>query len=172
MGSDKRVRRTHSLILVAVVLLLAGCGGAPAGLTSAPTPIPPTPAHVSIPGIEEPLVVGDMSIRVLDAYTEDSLSWDTETDPVYPDDLSHTFFEVLVGGKTGGGARNQAFFDNIRLVHKGEVYEMIKWGIKFGEDGKIVGTILVFSVPKGSQFAEYVLKLTDEVSIGLAPFFK
>lgn len=172
MGSDRRFRWTLSSILVAVALLLAGCGGAPAGPTTAPTPIPPTLTPVSIPGIDEPLVVGDMSTRVLGAYTEDSLSWDTNSDPVYPDDPSHTFFEVLAQIEGVGGAWDQVFWDNIRLVNKGEEYEMISWGLKLGEDGKLVGSLLVFSVPKGSQFADYGLQLTDEVSIGLAPFFK
>ncbi len=135
--------------LMVAMLLLTACG--------TPTPIP---------GIDEPISVGDVKVRVIDAYTEDKLSWDTGT--VYPDDPSHTFFEVLADTE----GRSETFLRNIKLVCGGEEYEMGSWGIKFDERGKLAGTLLVFSVPKESKFGRCTLRLSEDVSIELARFFE
>jgi hypothetical protein len=120
-------------------------------------------------GIDEPLIVADVEIQVLEAYTEDSLSAGDST--VYPDDPSDTFFQVVVDIGGGGNAFDWVV-NNIRLTYGGEEYEMEHQGLKIGEDGKFAGTIFVFCVPKGSQLAGYALQLTDESSIALAPFFE
>ena len=125
--------------------------------TATPTPLPsPTP----IPGIEEPVVVGDVEVIVLEAYTLDSLP--SGEDTVYPDDPSDIFFVVVVNATAG----------DMRLVYEGEKYEVDRWGVKLDEEGKFFGTLYVFTVPKESEFSEYTLYLTEEVSIDLAPFFE
>jgi hypothetical protein len=53
-----------------------------------------------------------------------------------------------------------------------EEYEIVVQGRKGGEGGVLAGYIFVFSVPKESEFAEYILQLAGEVSIDLAPFFE
>ena len=179
------VSKKLTILFLTMALLLAAslaCGGetvsptaeqaqahptATSAATSIPEPTSITPA--SVPGIDEPLTVADVEIQVLEAYTVDSLS--AGESPVYPDDPSDTFFEVVVDIGGGGNAFDWVA-SNIRLAYEGEEYEMVRYGIKYGEDGKFVGTIFVFSVPKGSEFAGYALQLTDEASIALASFFE
>jgi hypothetical protein len=162
-----------SAVVVAglVAMLVAGCSLA----SIAPTPTPaltptPVPSPTPVPGIDEPVLVGDVTVRVIDAYTEDKLSWDTGT--VYPDDPSHTFFEVLADMEGTGGTEWNRFYGSIKLASDGEEYEMGHWGIKFDERGKLAGTLLVFSVPKESKFGRCTLRLSEEVSIELARFFE
>ncbi len=136
-----------------------------AATTPEPTPAPPA----SILGIDEPVVVGNVEIQVLEAYTEDSLSWGGST--VYPDAPSDIFLEMLVAVDGAESTFNWAV-DNIRLVHGGEEYEIVMQGRKGGEGGILAGYIFVFSIPKESEFAEHTLQLAGEVRIDLAPFFE
>jgi hypothetical protein len=53
MSSRRLLQQTFGLTLV--VLLLAGCGGAPAEPTATPTPVPPTPTLTPIPPTPTPV---------------------------------------------------------------------------------------------------------------------
>lgn len=52
MSSRTLFPKVFALILIA--LLLAGCGGVPAGPTPAPTPVPPTPTPTPVPPTTTP----------------------------------------------------------------------------------------------------------------------
>jgi len=71
MKSRKGKRLLQRMLgLMLVVLLLAGCGGAPAEPTSTPTPIPPTstptpiPTPTAIPASETPFTVGGFQLQI------------------------------------------------------------------------------------------------------------
>jgi hypothetical protein len=152
MNHNRFSRQMIGLLLV--MLLLAAC--------STPTPVP---------GIDEPVLVGDMRLRVIEAYTEDVHSSATGTK--YPDDPSHTFLSVLYEAGAGtGGTEGDRLFHKQKLVCDGEEYERVLWGIKLGEGGKFAGTYLLFSVPKESKFSRCTLRLSEGVSIDLARFFE
>ena len=180
-----RLSKSPTVPMLATALLLVvalACGGKsvsptaeqtqahPTATSEATTAPEPTPVPAaSIPGIDEPVVVGSVEVRVLEAYTEDSLSGAGST--VYPDAPSDIFFEMLVAVDGAESTFNWAA-DNMRLVHRGEEYEIVVQGRKGGEGGVLAGYIFVFSIPKESEFAEYILQLAGEVSIDLAPFFE
>ena len=115
-------------VMTLSLLLSVGCGIsqlAPTPLpptpTSTPTSIPtpsatplpptavPTPTPASIPGIDEPIVVknvsvkdsfgmtatGDIEIQILDAYAQESLEGG-DAGPTYPDDTSNVFLTLLL----------------------------------------------------------------------------
>ena len=171
-----RLSKSHTFPILAIALLLVAalaCGDTssePTGTSEAittPEPIPVQPA--SIPGIDEPVVVGSVEIQVLEAYTEDSLSWGQST--VYPDSPSDIFLEMLIAID---GAENTFTWAvaNMRLVHGDEEYEIVTQGRRGGPGGTLAGYVFVFSIPRESEYSEYRLKLAADVSIDLAPFFE
>lgn len=133
--------------------------------TPKPTPSGPTPTPVSSGSVQ----VQGVSIKVVQAYTEETLEWGESA--LYPDDPAHVLFVVVVDAQ-GDTAAWEGLGRNIRLVHDDKEYKAIKRGFKIGEGGVFLGDIFVFSVPRETEFAEYVLRLTDEVSIALSPFFQ
>jgi hypothetical protein len=120
-----------------------------------------------IPGVTEPVAVGNGTAQVLNAYAEDYIL--TGDDVVYPDDPSDTFFKVVVACE--GEVRPSPVA--VRLVCQDQVYGTgNRWGWKTDETGNIVGIRYIFPVPRDLNFAECALYLTGEVSIKLGPFFE
>jgi len=136
--------------LTLIVLLLTGCGGAPASG-----------------------VVEGIQVQVLSANTGGSAP--VGDDEINPDNFSGRRFLVGVmieGGElVGSEAVWDWAIDNIRLVYDDEEYEVITVGMEF-DQGSFVGDILSFTVPKDSEFARYTLQVADQVSIDLGSFFE
>ena len=178
------MRKRKAFLAASLVLLLLAACGAPA---ATPTPVPPTatptPTPASIPGIDEPIVVedisvedslgftqsGDLELQILDAYTRDSLQ-SGDSAPIYPDDPSDVFLTLLF--YADGPSNCDAWVTrNVTLVYGGEEYQAAYGGIQV-EEGKLAGWLLTFAVPGDSEFGQYGLQLPDGRSIGLAPFFE
>ena len=166
MGSRKLLEQTVSLMLV--MLVLVGCAGGP----------------VSIPGIDEPIVVedivmkdslgytarGNLELQILDAYTEDSLQ-SGDSAPIYPDDPSDVFLTLMLD-LDGPSGRVNWTAQNAKLVYGGEEYQAARLGRKAGPGGTLAGELLIFSVPRDSEFGQYALRLPQAQTIDLAPFFE
>jgi len=158
---DRKRLSPQVIGLTWVLVLLVACGTPQP--TSVPTPVPtptstsvpptatPTPP-VSIPGIDEPVVVENTKITVLEAHTLDSLLSGDRA--VYPDNPSDTFFEVVVDIEGGGDAFDWVA-SNIRLVYEGGEYKMVRYGVELGEDGKFGRPFWASHFSPGKPGAKY-----------------
>jgi hypothetical protein len=178
--------------------------------TATPTPVPPTatpeptstPTPVSIPGIDEPLVVEGKEITVVKAEVQDYLPLSDKPPPgkvtkaegvlipkgyskakiteeaprgIYPDDPSDIVFivEVTVGGKDIGPWDEEVF----KWMYDSKLAcgsQEVEMMV-FGvraEDGKFVGQVLVFFISRASEAEQCALWLPDGSSIDLASFFE
>lgn len=113
---------------------------------------------------------GDLELQILDAYTEDSLQ-SGDSAPIYPDDPSDVFLTLMLDLD---GPSNCVYWiaQNAMLVYGGEEYQAARLGRKGGPGGTLAGELLIFAVPRDSEFGQYGLQLPDGRSIGLAPFFE
>jgi hypothetical protein len=120
----------------------------------------------SMPGIDEPIIVGAAEIQVLEAYTQENLGG-----TLYPDDPSDIFLEIVCAINGVDDSQDWGV-ENLILMHEGEYYEVYITGRKGGAGGVLLGYTYVFSIPRESEYAEYMLQLPEGVSIDLAPFFE
>ena len=120
----------------------------------------------SIPGIGEPVIIGAVEIQVLEAYTQDNLGG-----TLYPDDPSDIFIEIVCS-INGTDSPQDWGAANLGLIHEGEHYEIFLTGRKGGAGGVLMGYTFVFTIPKESEYAEYMLQLPAGISIDLASFFE
>ena len=166
--------------LALVMLFLVACGIS--RLVSTLTPIPPTSTPASIPGIDEPIVVEnvtvkdflghtwttDIRLRLLNAYTKDSLDSQSGTNsPRGPDNI-FLILELELSGQSGSWewtARNAA------LTCGKDEHKVDRFGMEFGEDGKLKAWRLIFEVPQDSDFGQCVFRLKEH-AVELATLFK
>jgi len=138
MSSRKVLQQTFGLMLV--VLLLAGCGGAPAGPATTPTPGPPTATPTPACGLEctastEP----SLDIRItceLGEYTQ-----------------SMTIKEIYDDNRTWDG-------------HKGAWVNILEGTRTYQDTGnkyKIVGDLFRYGSADGSIKVEYHVEVTGGV---------
>jgi hypothetical protein len=188
MNNRRLLQQAFGLTLA--VLLLAGCGGAPAVPTASATapgatslPEPTLVSFGSVPGVDEPIVVedigvedsagltrrGDLELLISDAYTEESRQ-SGDSPPVYPDDPSDIFFTLELD-LDGPSNCIDWVAQNTRLVYGEEEYRAVLVGIKV-EEGYLAGWHIVFTVPEDSEFGRYVLRLPDGRAIELTAFFE
>lgn len=147
-----------------------------------PTPIPPTPTPASIPGIDEPIIIenqtvkdflgntwtGDIHLRLLNAYTKDSLGSQSGTNsPSDPDNI-FLILELELSGQSGTlewTARNAT------LTCGKDEYKVDRFGIEVGDDGKLKAWQLILELPQDSDFGQCVFYLKDH-AVELGAFFK
>jgi hypothetical protein len=174
MTSRKLLQQTFGLTLI--VLLLAGCGGAPTKPTATPTPIPtatPYPTYTPLPPRPTPTTTGVgewleghfWSIKVVEVKTE------TELDGMHP--TEDVFVLVDVQWKTSdleqphimGGTDFQLVddageqYDSAGMIYEEETYDSYGAGAKFQEGdwklSQVSGTSddtfrLVYDVPSSA----------------------
>jgi hypothetical protein len=180
MKTRFHVMTKESVFLFLIVSLLLApslaCNLGAAGPTPTPTPVPPTPTPTSVPptptpalvpGIDEPIIVEGINIRILDAYTEESLVSHSGTRfPSNPDDI----FLVLEFSVS-------SFEDIDRISRYATLscgnyeYNAVSNVISFGDDGRLQPWHLIFEVAQDLDFETCVFHL-NESDIELATFFK
>jgi len=154
----------------------------PTPVPPTPTPIPPTPTPASIPGIDEPIIVenvtvkdflgnswtGDILLRILNAYTKDSLGSQPGTNSPNDPDNIFLILELELSGQSGTlewTARNAT------LTCGKDEYKVDRFGIEVGDDGKFKAWHLILELPQDSDFGQCVFYLKDH-AVELGTFFK
>jgi len=156
--------------------------------TPSATPLPPTavptPTPASIPGIDEPIVVknisvkdsfgmtatGDLEIQSLDAYAQESLEGG-DAGPIHPDDTSNVFLTLLLDLDGPSNSVNWVAL-NTAFACGGVEYQAERTGLKVGEGGILAGWLLIYTVPGDTDFGGCTLQLPDEQEIALTSFFE
>ena len=196
--NQKRVL-LQATVMTLSLLLSVGCGISqvvPTPLPPTPTSIPtpsatplpptavPTPTPASIPGIDEPIIVenisvqdsfgltatGDLEMKIIDAYTQESLEGG-DTGPIYPGDTSNLFLTLLLELDGPSNSVNWVGL-NGALVCGGVEYKAERTGLKVGEGGILAGWLLIYTLPGDTDFGGCTLQLPDEQEIPLASFFE
>ena len=166
-------------LFLIVSLLLApslACSLGAAGPTPTPTPVPPTPTLTPVPptptpalvpGIDESIMVEDIKVRILDAYTEESRVNDSGTS--FPSNPGDIFF-VLEFSVDSFGDRD--WIGNNAILFCGNYeYNAVTLVISFGDDGRLQPWQLIFEVAQDLDLETCVFRL-NESEIELATFFK
>jgi len=196
MTGRELVQQAFGLTLI--VLLLTGCGVSqltptPLPPTATPTPVPtpsatpaptPTPTPVSVPGIDEPIVVenisvkdtfgmtatGDLEMQILGAHTEESLEGG-DSGPVYPDDPSDIFLTLMLDLE---GPSNSVHWValNATLICDSGAHQAERSGLRVGEGGVLEGWLVIYAVPGDTDFRGCTVQLPDGRGIELASFFE
>jgi hypothetical protein len=186
-------KRSVSLFLIVSLLLAASlaCGFITGGPTPTPTPVPPTATSTpipptstptSIPGIDKPIVVedvtvkdflgntwtGDIHLRLLNAYTQDSLDSQSETNSPRDPDNIFLILELELSGQSGS---LEWTANNASLTCGKDQHKVDRFGLEVGEDGKLKAWRLIFEVPQDSDFRQCVFHLKEH-DVELARFFK
>jgi hypothetical protein len=175
---DRPTRNARIPMLAAAMLLITalGCSVLSETNTTHESEIPTSNAtptrettdaqSSSVPGIDEPIIVGAVEIQVLEAYTKENL-----VGTLYPDDPSDIFLEIVCVINGVDSAQDWGD-ENLNIIHEDEYYEVFLTGRKGGAGGVLLGYTFVFSIPSESEYTEYMLQLPGGVSIELASFFE
>jgi hypothetical protein len=137
-----------------------------------------------IAGLDEPLVIedisvqdmmgvtrtGDLTLLVLDAYTEESLEGG-EGGAIYPQDSADIYLTLIV--EVEGPANSVEWLvRNGQLESSGQVYPAERFGLRVGEGGMLEGWLLIFPIPRESEYGSYRLGFPDGQEIDLRSFFE
>lgn len=164
------ITKESVFLFLIVSLLLApslACTFGAAGTTPTPTPVPPTPTPAFVPGIDEPITVKDIKVRLLDAYTEESrVNQSGTVFPSNPDDI----FLVLEFSLSSFEDRDW-IGRNATLSCGNYEYTAVSLGFSIGDDSRVQQWHLIFEVAQDLDFETCVFRL-NESEIELATFFK
>ena len=171
MKTRFRVMTKESVFLFLIVSLLLApslaCNLGAAGPTPTATPVPPTSTPALVPGIDEPIVVEDINVRILDAYTEENYVTNSGTHfPSNPGDI-FLVLEFSVYNFTD----IDWISNNATLSCENYEYNAVSSVISIGDDGRLQPWHLNFEVAQDLDFETCVFRIKGS-EIELATFFK
>jgi hypothetical protein len=115
-------------------------------------------------------VTGDLTLLLLDAYTEESLE-SGEGGAIYPVNSSDIYLTLMF--KLDGPPKGNSLEwlgRNGRLVSAGQEYSAERAVYQVIE-GILIAEGLIYAIPRDSEYGIYRLEMPDGQGIDLSPFF-
>ncbi|MBN1149346.1 MAG: SUMF1/EgtB/PvdO family nonheme iron enzyme [Anaerolineales bacterium] len=194
LGADAQATRTS----ITATAIAASWTEAPAPTATSTVTLTPTPSATPtftrtptatstvtptpILGIDVPIVIEDvlvknslgfselldLSMKVLDAFTQESLKAGKE--PIQPKQLGDIFL-TLKFNFSGSMDTIDWAASNVQALCGGEAYKATRTGIEFNSEGLLVSWQLHYQIPSDADFGACSLQLPDGRGIPLGRFF-
>lgn len=159
---DKHSLMKYIIVLTIVLGLLVGCGSP----QDIPTPVPPTPTLVIVPGINEFVWANGVELRII------SISEQDEYEGLSLTDDKKTLLVVTIEFGEGDVPKHPWSSDKMYLTD--DIYMLTQEtaspvGMVFG-NAENLQQVFIFVVPKGSK--GYVLNFAGDIKVPLSSLEK